>query len=86
MKHCHAIMQISGRAEDTDAARGRRSSRSDLLSRVPAVPVNDTMARFLEADSDSARAVEREERKPGCGGGGGQIKGREWAGEKRKAK
>lgn len=38
---------------------------TDLLVHVPAVPVNDTMAPFLEGDSDSARVVGREGGKEG---------------------
>lgn len=84
-------MQITDRAEDTDAARGRRLLVSDLLGRVPAVPVNDTWRRFRRATvtvrgrregGGRGRASEL-----GCGGGGwGQQKGSEWAGERRKRK
>lgn len=81
-------MQITDRAEDTDAARGRRLLVSDLLGRVPAVPVNDTVAPIQEGDSDSAGAAGRGRASElGCGGGGwGQQKGSEWAGERRKRK
>lgn len=53
--------------------------------------MNDTTPLFLEGDSDSARVAGSEGGEQGGvegegGGWGGQIKGREWAVEKSKAK
>lgn len=78
LPHNHANQR---RGRGYGRAAGPAVLATDLLVHVPAVPVNDTMAPFLEGDSDSARVV-------GGGGreGGRQIKGREWAVEKRKAK